>query len=180
MLAVIALLSCSGCATAYMADRGRDAADIFTATVGLGAGGNARVGPVQAGLCYSFDQAGLRGGRLQKMPHDPYAPIPYVSQANFLLLSIESFSTHAKGEKGGRRGKSYFAGGALCFTVAETLPYYTQIEVVAGLGPTVRLGFNPGELVDFVLGWTTLDLFGDDLGRRRKAKEKAKESKEDE
>ena len=38
----------------------------------------------------------------------------------------------------------------------------TQCELAAGLGPTVRLGFNPGELVDFILGWTTLDIYGDD------------------
>ena len=44
--------------------------------------------------------------------------------------------------------------------------YLTQIEAVVGLGPTIRLGFNPGELLDFFFGWTTLDLFQDDLNRR--------------
>ncbi len=44
-----------------------------------------------------------------------------------------------------------------------TFPYYTQVEAVVGLGYTLRLGFNPGELIDFLLGWTTLDLCHDDI-----------------
>jgi len=32
-----------------------------------------------------------------------------------------------------------------------------------GLGGTVKLGLNPGELLDFILGWTTLDIFHDDI-----------------
>lgn len=39
----------------------------------------------------------------------------------------------------------------------------TQIEVAGGVGRTIRLGFNPGEFLDFILGWTTLDIFDDDL-----------------
>ena len=45
----------------------------------------------------------------------------------------------------------------------ETLAYLTQVEAVVGLGPSIRLGFNPGELLDFILGWVTLDIFNDDL-----------------
>ncbi|MFO1524078.1 MAG: hypothetical protein U1G05_19045 [Kiritimatiellia bacterium] len=44
------------------------------------------------------------------------------------------------------------------------LSYYTQIEAEVGLVGSVRIGFNPGELLDFLLGWTTLDVFGDDIG----------------
>jgi len=46
--------------------------------------------------------------------------------------------------------------------------YFTQIEVVAGLGGTIRLGFNPGELLDFILGWVTIDIFNDDLEKFEK------------
>lgn len=49
-------------------------------------------------------------------------------------------------------------------SVSKKAYYYTQLEVAAGLGYTVRLGFNPGELLDFLLGWTTIDIFGDDVG----------------
>lgn len=44
------------------------------------------------------------------------------------------------------------------------IPYYTQCEVAVGtFFPSIRLGFNPGELLDFILGWTTIDIFRDDL-----------------
>ena len=38
-----------------------------------------------------------------------------------------------------------------------------QFEVAAGLGGTVRLGFNPGEFIDFICGWFTIDIYGDDI-----------------
>ncbi len=40
--------------------------------------------------------------------------------------------------------------------------YYTQVEVTVGLYFGIKVGFNPGELIDALLGWTTFDLFGDD------------------
>ena len=42
---------------------------------------------------------------------------------------------------------------------------WTQIEVAAGLFGDVRLGFNPGELLDFLLGFFGADLYGDDIAR---------------
>jgi hypothetical protein len=41
--------------------------------------------------------------------------------------------------------------------------YFTQIECVMGLGVNLKIGFNPGELIDFILGWTTIDIYGDDI-----------------
>ena len=46
--------------------------------------------------------------------------------------------------------------------------YYTDIECVAGFLLLIRIGFNPGELLDFLLGWTTLDIYDDDIGKRTK------------
>ncbi len=43
------------------------------------------------------------------------------------------------------------------------LPTWTHIEVAAALGVGFRLGFNPGELLDFLLGFFGVDLYGDDL-----------------
>lgn len=40
--------------------------------------------------------------------------------------------------------------------------YHTQIELNLALGGSLRLGLNPGEFVDFVLGWFLLDLYHDD------------------
>ena len=39
----------------------------------------------------------------------------------------------------------------------------------------MRIGFNPGELVDFVPGRVGLDLYGDDLSRMKKESVRAKE-----
>jgi hypothetical protein len=52
----------SGCATPYLVDRRRDAADIVTVTAGMGGGAKARVGPVQVGFWGCHDIVGLRGG----------------------------------------------------------------------------------------------------------------------
>ena len=43
---------------------------------------------------------------------------------------------------------------------------FTQIEILFGLGITFRLGFNPGELIDFLLGWSTVDIYHDDIGKK--------------
>ena len=42
---------------------------------------------------------------------------------------------------------------------------WTQIEVAIGLIGDVRLGFNPGELLDLLLGFFGADLYGDDIAR---------------
>jgi len=61
--------------------------------------------------------------------------------------------TIGTGEKAAERPPSY--------------SYYTQIDAFAGALGGLRVGFNPGELVDFLLGWTTLDIYNDDLGARQ-------------
>ena len=63
-----------------------------------------------------------------------------------------------------RRGKVIAARSPFpFFTVSENPSHATQIEIAGGLGLTLRLGFNPGELIDFIAGFTSLDLYGDDL-----------------
>ena len=43
--------------------------------------------------------------------------------------------------------------------------------MIAGFGGTIKLGFNPGELLDFILGWTTIDIFSDDFeAKKQKSK----------
>jgi hypothetical protein len=44
--------------------------------------------------------------------------------------------------------------------------YWTNIEVSAAFGFGARLGFNPGEMLDFLLGFAGLDLYSDDLSHR--------------
>lgn len=42
-------------------------------------------------------------------------------------------------------------------------PYFTHVEVAAGAGGTIRIGTNPGEVLDFLLGFFGVDMYGDDL-----------------
>lgn len=50
----------------YVGDRGNDAADIFTFTVGGGMGASANVGPLHAGLGAYQEWYGLRGGNVSQ------------------------------------------------------------------------------------------------------------------
>ena len=47
-------------------------------------------------------------------------------------------------------------------------PQLTQIEACVGIGWGARVGFNPGELADLLLGFAGIDIYGDDLERRKK------------
>jgi len=40
--------------------------------------------------------------------------------------------------------------------------YFTQIEITVGAYIGLKIGFNPGELLDFLLGWFTIDIYRDD------------------
>ena len=65
---VLSAILAFGCASPYMAHRGRDAGDIFTATIGAGLGAKARVGPVNVGLYLGGDKLGWRGGSVLHCP----------------------------------------------------------------------------------------------------------------
>ena len=156
----------TGCSTPYMVDRARDAADIFTATTGMGAGAKARVGPVQLGAIANADMLGLRGGKCgdvvwyETCTRDVLAPWPRKDG----MFGEERFAHEAKRDVTNTRGKDFAATAPLPVLGFSKQPeYYTQIDIVIGVLGSLRLGFNPGELLDFILGWTTLDIYGDDL-----------------
>ena len=187
ILAVVAIAATAcGCASPYFTNRGHDAADIFTATAGVGLGAQARVGPVHAGLGLFVDMVGFRGGAFQKNLDDgfgldfdgaifpapsPCGKNPYFTSSAFNAEGIAKL-----------RGKGLFAASAVPFVTTRLWPqpeeendyeehplsrrnihYFTQIDCYLALAGGIRLGFNPGELLDFILGWTTLDIFGDDV-----------------
>ena len=180
---LVLLVALTGCATTrnYVADRGRDAADIFTWSVGLGAGAKARVGPIQAGALLNIDMMGLRGGAFGEIPwyeatEDALLPFPNRINKNRsgCLFGRERFADPTRAGKHitVRRGKGFTADAPLpIIGIADQPEYYTEIEVVIGAAGSLRLGFNPGELVDFILGWTTIDIYGDDLEARQTKKE---------
>ncbi len=191
LLAALAALA-SGCRPeAYFADRWADAKDVFTVSVGKGGGAKARVGPVNAGLFVNGDIAGLRGGEffhygygfLEGGPADGVMVLGLGGEVFDLVVPpppVSSELWHRMGQPSqeasralAERGKSYrqtfFPRAPIEFPREPY--YYTQLEVAAGVYGTLRLGFNPGELLDFVLGWTTLDIFGDDARARRAQEE---------
>ena len=179
ILAALVAAAVSGCASTggYWADRGRDAADVFTCTVGVGtAGAKARVGPVCAGLLAQSDITGLRNGRFFMDPP------PIFAQYDLLLgcWGVENITGNERKDAVESTMVIPFIYGGNFFSVPPDLPayYYCQIEAVATLGMSLRLGFNPGELLDFLLGFSTIDIFGDDIAakERKKAAEKSRES----
>ena len=66
ILFLIVAAGMTGCASTgrYFVDRGRDAADVFTLTVGTGLGAGVRAGPAHIGLLLHQDRIGLMGGRI--------------------------------------------------------------------------------------------------------------------
>lgn len=183
LLAIV--LGVTGCATPYMIDRRRDAADIFTATVGTGAGVKARAGVFQVGLLANHDATGLRGGTVGYWEWKTPDLIDPVSDFDFLVVPLYSFgveSFHPESYGVVERSKGFDTekwlpiltmpmSDVCSLSAPGQVPHYLQCELVAGVGVTIRLGFNPGELLDFILGWTTIDIFNDDLeARKLKAK----------
>lgn len=196
VVAVAVIASMTGCATPYMTDRGRDAADIFTIVVGNGVGITARTGPVHAGLFYGEDQIGLRSGEFGLHQRyggigttiDPLIVFPNVGGGPWTFWHEDYFGglQTVRDPRGGimnlasARAKQYSVAGNCPFLAIPVLStidrnagflypvhFLTEIEVVIGVGKTIRLGFNPGELLDFALGWTTIDIFKDDIDAKK-------------
>lgn len=170
------VLSCgSGCTTGYWKDRGRDAADVFTVTLGVGLGAKARIGPVQTGLILEFPLVGLRGGECSA-DNDLDTLFSAKSSASgeaigFLIGEEEFYMVERDRHKEFHAESIPFWGteGMFVYGVKDEYSapyYYTQLEVVLALGPSVRLGFNPGEFLDLFLGLVGVDIYDDDLARR--------------
>jgi hypothetical protein len=194
---VIFVATMTGCTStkAYFVDRGRDAADILTVTAGTGVGASVRTGPVHCGLFYGRDRIGLRGGEsrwvwtlkksepwqgpeLWAMMIDPLLVYPAPDDIN--LTGFDIFQGERETNTISRmRGKWYEVEGVCPFVMMPVTnnyaftgsqyphSYLTQIELSAGLGITLRLGFNPGELLDFLLGWFGIDIFADDIEMKK-------------
>lgn len=210
LVLLTASLHLTGCATAtkeYLVDRGRDAADIFSVGVGAGVGAQARVGMVHAGLLFHSDLIAFRGGKLvagdlganggtaeaplpivflrcnpgfyydEFQPEDKANADPilrqrhkYFSAWSFSPLLTEIFATDPTNEK-----EIYKA------IDAPFHPYFSQIDVACGALLGVHVGFNPGELVDFLLGWFGIDICDDDLSaaRQEQRKQRLKQAQEE-
>ncbi|MCP4116956.1 MAG: hypothetical protein GY737_16440 [Desulfobacteraceae bacterium] len=169
----------------YFSDRYDDALDIFSIQLGYGFGAKGRIGPLQTGLLMDVGLGGLRGGDFLGVKdfwprgYDTPAKVDLVG----VIVGVEGFGGSLKSN---RRGKSFSANqiGPISYTVnphavpewkerAKDMqradnpwPYYSQIDLAAGVFINMRLGFNPGELLDFIMGWTTFACYNDDLSKK--------------
>ena len=154
----------SGCATHYAGDRGRDAADIFTLTVGTGAGAKARVGPFQAGVLDQRDRFGLRGGTVDSFERPVGGTYNRDIQAG--IVGRERFD--GRPEVIGDREKDFDTRTVAMVSAPSrhNAAYYGQVEVVLAPMVSIRAGFNVVELADFLAGFFGVDILGDDMDRR--------------
>ena len=170
----------TGCATPYIQARGHDAKDIFTFTVGDESCGGikARVGPINAGLYSGFDHWGIRSG----LPSDDWGEPGF--EILLLGFGVESFPSRTSTQGYGTAPTFFFvsppmnkpilAASSKDFPKGNVAQFWTQIDLALGIYWPVRIGFNPGELLDFVLGWTTLDIYGDDAQYLKKDRTKSR------
>lgn len=165
----------SGCS--YFGRRLDDACDIFTATAEAKAVGfKAQMGPWGGFGIYGSDPdafgAGFIGG--QRTTYD-YTDVTMPPLLGF-VQKFRNFDDDRRRKEihvvqswfipylRPQTNPSGFSGG---FREAgdwrRVAPRYTQVEVAIGFWGGIRLGMNFGELIDFLVGWTTLDIFGDDV-----------------
>jgi len=177
----LALAVGAGGCSSYLSDRWHDAADVFTVSLGKGCGVKGRLGPLHAGCFRNRDLAGLRGGELFPSAADQANDSGDIDSVLLYPLShyrcwggFDYFAPDVVLLAGRHKDTAAFSRAPFFYTFLrrskgpslrrEYAPQYTQMEAAAGLVRTVRIGFNPGELLDFLLGWTTLDLYRDDVG----------------
>jgi hypothetical protein len=166
---VVIIINMTGCASTkgYFADRLRDAKDPITVGVGAGGGAKVRLGPVQAGIITDFPLAYLRGGEFGTIAsqegtgHCMFLPD---GDFDFIWSGSEGFSSTNPTTK--QRRKVFRAETdriPFVYNLQSPNPaYYSQIEIAGGILGTIRIGFNPGELLDFILGWMNIDIYNDD------------------
>ncbi len=192
ILLLLAIVS-SGCTTTYWADRRNDAADVITVSAGEGFGVKARAGPVSLGVLWFQDCAGIRAGTMGVYEGDckdlcfivPVSETCKIkgSRTKDFVTKGFYFRPHSSRNGGwtggsidlsGLDGRGLLVIAAVAVAIGSiTIPteaeihtrwsFFSEVESVAAFGPGLRLGINPAEFVDFLLGFVGIDLFQDDM-----------------
>ncbi len=158
-----ATLLLTGCAS-YWRDRGRDAGDMVGVSAGPGIGVTAQAGPAAAGLGMHLGVDGWEDGAVVT---DQSSDVPGSFVGSAIILTRKY-----GGEYAADRDKAYWVDTLGVFPIgpatgARMAPsYFTKVEASVGLLVSVKVSVNPGEMLDFLLGFAGLDLYGDDVGAR--------------
>ena len=187
MLLIINALT--GCAT-YWVDRKNDLLDIPVVAASVGAGASVNVGPFHSGLTWTGGDAGLHGGTLTTNN----AGHAWATQLELLYAGCEHFGGRkifdCIGDETRTNLKWYwtredsfkdtwtpFITTNLHTCSMERLgnagpppsihPYWFRVEAQGSCIIGARCGINVGELADFILGWSTIDIFADDVESKR-------------
>ena len=168
----------AGCST----HRTNDWKDVCNATVGESYGISVRLGPIRTGLYSGRDDKGLRSGVTGNTTgqianydyywlfygrehfdgwrdaRDPRVRRKVVAAEYFFPCFIipEAENPYAKSMVYGDQAYNKLTDGS------RNYAYWTQLDIAMGLGDGFRLGFNPGELLDALLGYVGIDIYGDD------------------
>ncbi len=174
IICLAAVLPFSGCS--YSLHRGRDAVDMITMTLVGGMGITAQIGPVVNGIGANDSLRGIEDGiAYQGRGSSEWALILASGKGNLGDLSEWAVSSGKRRGIGNReivskRHKSYetdrtfgIFGSKSPKSMLEGAHFWTKIEIAVSLGVGIKLGTNPGEILDFILGFTTLDVYGDDV-----------------
>lgn len=162
---VVMLSLTTGCATTqgYFTDRGRDACDTVTLSVEeTGVSASAQVLFWGTGLGRAKGSGfGLRSGIVGNYDFDEFG---------IILGGKKSLALHGADDN---RGKGY---GSMAYQLipigdaymprAERFNFWCA-EVSLCLGVGARAGCNFAEILDFILGWFTIDILNDDLEPRK-------------
>lgn len=146
----------------YWKDRAMDLRDIITITgsVGLMGGAKAQVGPIGLGL-YAEDGGGIghSGISLAAESGIRNGEVGSHNTREVIFIANKTSSNPKNSDKEMRaqkRCKSYENS-------LENPSSYTRLGVGVGFIIGAKLEFNPGELLDFILGFFLLDIYKDDL-----------------
>ena len=141
---------------AYFRNRAMDARDVFTITAMAGAvnGVKAQVGPIGVGLFIASSKVfAAEYGLLQGEP----GLHPSTNDTTIILGPIGRYRLEAKDTRAQDRKKHINS------RYKYPASAYTRLGVAAGACVGLCLEFNPGELLDFLLGLVGIDIFEDDV-----------------
>ena len=171
----------------YLRCRLRDAGDVAAFSVGAGMGAKVRVGPIHAGLLRQVDLLGFRYGSAltplgdqEEMDYYDIDVTLRCGESSVRVMDEERTSWPSReypvrvlfrrsptaSSRDGRARPIRLSPRSTATRATSatpcSIPTTPNASSCIGLLGTIRLGLNPGELIDFLLGWSTVDIFDDD------------------